>query len=106
MIAVEVGGVKNTPFFFHYSFDALLFQPTLHKHARAHMHTHAHTHTNTQENYARRDPACVQKVKALYKELDLEQVRFEFAFNALATYYAYWNDVYTYYANGLFLPTF
>ncbi|CAI8001760.1 Farnesyl pyrophosphate synthase [Geodia barretti] len=27
-----------------------------------------------EENYARRDPACVQKVKALYKELNLEQV--------------------------------
>jgi farnesyl diphosphate synthase len=27
-----------------------------------------------EENYACRDPACVQKVKALYKELNLEQV--------------------------------
>ena len=92
MIAVEVWGVRNTLFFFHYSFDALLFRLTLHKHARAHMHTHTHTHTNTQENYARRDPVCVQKVKVLYKELDLEQVRIEFAFNTLTTYYAYIGD--------------
>ena len=75
----------------------------------AHTCTRTHTHTNTQENYARRDPVCVQKVKALYKELDLEQVCIEFAFNTLATYYALivywrlWNDEYTvctYYANG------
>ena len=31
-----------------------------------------------QDNYARNDPTCVQKVKELYKELDLETVFHEY----------------------------
>ena len=37
------------------------------------------TRTLWQENYARKDAACEARVKALYKELNLEQVASSFA---------------------------
>ena len=40
-----------------------------------HTHTHTHTLTHTQENYGRRSPSeCAQRVKELYKELNIEKV--------------------------------